>query len=92
MAHVSSEHSLTSARMRSIETRVTEWVECEDGPWYPNMGHGGFVSYRIWQKFDGMSWMQMHEWERADGTKEMQSWIPGVKDWLPGSLLADING
>ncbi len=71
--------------MNTIETRVTDWFECKDGPWYPNMKHGGLVSYRIWQQFDGMRWFQRHEWKAADGSTDTQEWINGVKDWCLGA-------
>lgn len=71
---------------KAIETKVTEWSECVNGPWYPSMSHGGYVAYRIWQQFDGMRWFQRHEWKRADGSLEMQDWINGVQGFLPNSI------
>jgi hypothetical protein len=65
----------------ATETRVTEWLPCTGGPWYPELPHGGFAAYRIWQEFDGRSWFQRHEWKRADGSLEMEKWIPGVSGW-----------
>ncbi|NOV17854.1 hypothetical protein E5S70_17525 [Ensifer adhaerens] len=75
-----------------IRTQVTDWNECKGGPWYPSMSHGGFAAYRIWQQFDGMRWFQRHEWKRADGSLEMETWIPtGVTSWLPTSAPALIQ-
>ena len=70
---------------QQIETRVTAWTECKDGPWHPDMTSGGVVSYRIWQQFDGMRWFQRHEWMHADGTSHEEEWIRGVSGFLPGS-------
>lgn len=72
----------------NVETRVTDWVECKSGPWYPSLPHGGFVAYRIWQQFDGMRWFQRHEWKRADGTVDIEAWINGAKDWCPSAKVA----
>lgn len=63
------------------QTKVTTWVTCKDGPWYPCPPHGGYVAYRIWQQFDGLRWFQRHEWKRADGSLEMDEWIPGFAGW-----------
>ncbi len=72
--------------MAQIETRETGWNECKGGPWHTSLPHGGYVAYRIWQQFDGMRWFQRHEWKRADGSLEMERWIPtGVNSWLPTS-------
>lgn len=60
---------------RKVETRVTDWSECKDGPWYPGLSHGGYRSYRIWKQFDGLRWFQRHEWKCADGSIEMEDWI-----------------
>lgn len=64
-----------------IETRRTEWTKCVDGPWYPNLSHGGYAAYRIWQQFDALRWFQRHEWKCADGSIEMEEWIDGVRGW-----------
>lgn len=74
--------------MREAETKAGAWVTCKDGPWYPSLPHGGFVAYRIWQKTDGLSWFQRHEWKRADGTQEAEEWIRGVSGWLPDAVAA----
>jgi len=68
-----------------IDTRVTEWIECNNGPWYPNMKHGGYVRYRIWQQFDGLRWHQRHEWQRADSSIEISEWIAGSGPFIDGS-------
>lgn len=70
---------------QSMQTKVTAPVICAGGPWYPDAPHGGFVSYRIWQQTDGRRWWQRHEWTRADGSIQMDGWIPGIVAWLPGS-------
>lgn len=77
--------------MNSIETRVTDWFECKDGPWYPTMKNGGLVAYRIWQQFDGMRWFQRHEWKAADGSIDIQEWINGAKDWCPSAHPVQLN-
>lgn len=69
----------------ATETRATDWQECKGGPWYPSLSHGGFVAYRIWQQFDGLRWFQRHEWKRADGTTELESWIAGASGWCPSA-------
>lgn len=74
---------------RQLDTRVSNWTECVGGPWYPDLAHGGFVSYRIWQQFDGLRWFQRHEWKRADGSVELQDWINGVTGWCPGAAKAE---
>ncbi len=53
----------------------TDWFPCKDGPWYPNLPHGGFTAYRIWHEFDGRNNWQRHEWRHADGTTEVEKWI-----------------
>lgn len=73
--------------MQATETKVTDWEECKDGPWYPSLPHGGFVAYRIWKQFDGMRWFQRHEWKRADGTIEMADWIHGASGWCRSDHL-----
>lgn len=65
----------------ALDTRVTDWVACKDGPWWPTMSHGGYVAYRIWQQFDGRNWFQRHEWKHADGTTACDEWIRGVAVW-----------
>lgn len=70
-----------------VEVRATDWVTCKDGPWYPSLPHGGYVSYRIYKGFDGLRWFQRHEWLRADGTTEMEDWIPSSGGW-PGHMVA----
>lgn len=77
---------------QATETRVTEWQECADGPWYPSMSHGGLTHYRIWQQFDGMRWFQRHEWKRANGTTEMQDWISGGAGWCETAMPAEQMG
>lgn len=69
----------------AIETKVTDWTECKDGPWHHSMSHGGYVAYRVWQQFDGMRWFQRHEWKAANGSTELDAWISGVKGWLPSA-------
>ena len=69
----------------ATDTRATDWQECKNGPWYPNLTHGGTTHYRIWQQFDGMRWFQRHEWKHANGACEMQDWIPGANGWCPSS-------
>lgn len=64
-----------------METRVTPWRACADGPWYPTMSHGGFAAYRIWQQHDGRRWFQRHEWLHADDTTRVEPWIDGVAYW-----------
>ena len=68
-----------------IDTRVTGWVECKNGPWYPNLPNGGYTAYRIWQQFDGLRWFQRHEWQTASGVDEIEDWIAGVGGWASGS-------
>lgn len=63
---------------QEAETRVTDWNDCKDGPWYPSLPHGGYVAYRIWVQTDGLRWLQRHEWKRADGSIETGEWINGV--------------
>ena len=53
----------------------TEWIKCKDGPWYPNISHGGFTAYRIWSRSDNFNHWQRHEWKHADGTTEAEKWI-----------------
>lgn len=69
--------------MDSIETRVTDWADCIDGPWYPGLSHGGYVAYRIRQQFDGLRWFQRHEWKCADDSIQIDEWIDGVRIWCP---------
>lgn len=64
-----------------IETRVSKWAECKDGPWYPSIGNGGYDAYRIWVQFDGRRWYQRHEWKFADGSTEMEKWIDSPSGW-----------
>lgn len=71
--------------MQNIETKVIDWQECKNGPWYPTLSNGGYDAYRIWQRFDGLSWLQRHEWKAANGSTEMDQWIKGVSGWLPSS-------
>jgi hypothetical protein len=66
----------------TTETRATEWNVCKGGPWYPSLPHGGLTAYRIWQRTDGLSWQQRHEWMRADGTTEAEGWINGQRGWI----------
>ena len=76
--------------MREIETRVSEWVTCNGGPWYPGLSHGGYTEYRIWQQFDGLRWFQRHEWQTASGLAEIDEWIAGADGWINGSrAIAD---
>lgn len=75
--------------MTQEETRVTEWQVCVDGPWYPSLSHGGYVSYRIWQQFDGLRWFQRHEWKCADGSFEKEAWINGANGWSGPSATFD---
>ena len=56
--------------------KITEWFTCKNGPWHPSLSHGGYVAYRIWFHGDGRSWFQRHEWKRADGSFELNAWIP----------------
>lgn len=72
--------------MSNIETRVTDWHKCQNGPWYPTMPHGGFVSYRIWQQFDGRRWSQRHEWKHADGSVDVERWIDGAAGWCVDAM------
>lgn len=74
--------------MQPATTKASEWQECKGGPWYPLLSHGGFTAYRIWQRFDGLSWFQRHEWKRADNTSEAGEWILGVSGWLPSAQTA----
>lgn len=63
------------------ETRVTKWVECKDGPWYPNMDSGGIVAYRIWVQTNHRNWWQRHEWKHVDGTIVLDEWIDSIRGW-----------
>jgi hypothetical protein len=74
--------------MENTETKVSEWRECINGPWYPSLHHGGFVKYRIWQAYDGLRWFQRHEWTHADGTQELEGWIKGAEGWLDSAKVA----
>ncbi|WMT88245.1 hypothetical protein NO932_06450 [Pelagibacterium sp. 26DY04] len=76
--------------MQRIETKVTDWDPCKNGPWYPSLPHGGYVAYRIWQQFDGLRWFQRHEWKNADGSTEMEDWIKGVSGWCTSAKPADL--
>lgn len=58
------------------ERIMCDWVTCKDGPWYPNLSHGGYTHYRIWIGDNGIAYYQRHEWKRVDGSIEMQDWIP----------------
>ena len=69
----------------AIEAKATNWIPCKGAPWYPNLPTGGLTAYRIHQQFDGMRWFQRHEWKSADGTTELEAWIPGVTGWLPAA-------
>lgn len=64
-----------------IETRVGKWVTCVDGPWYPNLPHGGTIAYRIWKQRAGHVWYQRHEWKHVDGSVDMDEWINGFRGW-----------
>lgn len=68
-----------------METRATDWIECKDGPWYPELPHGGFLAYRIFQQTDGRRWFQRHDWKRADGIVETGYWIDSPPQWMPGA-------
>lgn len=70
---------------QGIETKVTDWSICKDGPWYSELPHGGTVAYRIWQQFDGLRWFQRHEWKHADGSIELDGWINGARGWTAGA-------
>ena len=72
--------------MSGIDTRVSEWVTCKDGPWYPGLPHGGYTEYRIWQQFDGLRWFQRHEWNTVNGVPELDEWIAGADGWLPSAM------
>jgi len=65
-----------------IEERITDWIECKDGPWWTTLPFGGYKAYRIYQQFDGMRWHQKHEWLRVDGKTEDDGWIAGVDGWV----------
>lgn len=67
------------------ETKVTDWQQCKDGPWYPSLPGGGYVAYRIWEQFDGRRWFQRHEWKFADGSTQLEDWIDGVSGWSPSA-------
>lgn len=73
-----------------METRVTPWITCKDGPWYPTLQGGGFAAYRIWQQFDGRTWFQSHEWRRADGSAEMGPWLHGAEGWCKDTVQAEV--
>ena len=77
---------MTNAATTNLQTRKSSWFECKNGPWYPNMSHGGITHYRIWQQFDGMRWFQRHEWKRVNGSLEMEEWIPGVSGWVNSAV------
>jgi hypothetical protein len=67
-----SRHKITEAT-----TKRTDWIACKDGPWHPELPHGGTVAYRIWSQTDGRQFWQRHEWKRADGSIQMDDWICG---------------
>lgn len=68
--------------MRSqIERRVTPWKPV----WFDDPR---LAAVRIWQEFDGRHWYQMHEWERADGTRYAEGWIQGVRGWSKNAIPA----
>ena len=73
----------------TTETRVTDSVQCKNGPWYTDLSNGGLVSYRIWQQFDGLRWFQRHEWTNVDGTVRMDEWIPGARAWCPSAKTVE---
>lgn len=76
----------------NAETRRTDWIACKDGPWYPNLSHGGYVAYRIWQQFDGRNWFQRHEWKHADSTTSLEDWIDGARAFSTGAIpVTDAN-
>lgn len=57
------------------ERRVTPWKAL----WFDSPG---FTHVRIWQEFDGLRWWQMHEWQRADGSTDVENgWIRGAAGW-----------
>lgn len=65
---------------QAAETRVTPWS---------TYGHYGFAAYRIWQRFEGRTLFQRHEWKRDDGSIRMDDWIVGTSNWLPHAELAE---
>lgn len=67
-----------------MEIKRTDWIICKDGPWYPNLGNGGLVAYRIWKKTDGYQWFQRHEWKGADGAIQMDEWIRSIPSFNDG--------
>lgn len=73
---------------QKIETRVTDWQNIIDGPWYTSLSHGGYVAYRIFIQSDGMRWFQRHEWRCADGSIETEKWIPSIADWGQSKIVA----
>lgn len=66
----------------ATEIREGKWTACKDGPWYPELAGGGYVAYRIWKMFDGLTWFQRHEWKMANGDTEKEDWIiTTAKGW-----------
>lgn len=57
----------------TIETRRTDWLSLD-----------GVSPFRIWKQFDGLRWFQRHEWRKADGSVEMDEWIPSFGPWSKG--------
>jgi hypothetical protein len=66
-----------------IETRVTDWTPLVDAPWFSGLPHGGYTQVRIWQRHDGMSFQQRHEWMCANGSTEMDDWIISPLGFCP---------
>lgn len=62
------------------ETRVTPWSD---------FGHYGFSAYRIWQRYEGRTFYQRHEWKRDDGSIRMDDWIIGVSYWAPNAARVE---
>jgi len=57
------------------ETRVTPWAPYE---------HYNLRRYRIWLKLTEFGMWQRHEWERDDGSRSFDRWIPSSGSrWPP---------
>lgn len=62
----------------TIETRRTDWLTID-----------GLAPYRIWTQFDGLRFFQRHEWRNADGSTEIEGWIPGGTCHVAGGKSAE---
>ena len=73
--------------MTAATTKRTDWIACKDGPWHPELPHGGTVAYRIWSQTDGRQFWQRHEWRRADGSIQRDDWIRGGSRHVTGHAV-----